>query len=62
MLIERAKRFGVEMPELEDEKRKARAKRFGTEHEGLAKEKMAERAKRFGVSKIDDKDKLQQRA
>ena len=62
ILLERAKRFGLDAPELEQEKLKARAKRFSADHPAVLEEKMAERAKRFGMVAMDDKARMQQRA
>lgn len=48
-LLDRAKRFGIAAPELEEDKKLERAKRFGVAAPELDKVKKEERAKRFGL-------------
>jgi len=63
-MVDRAKRFGLKIPEVEDEKKLDRAKRFGLPVPELDAEKKAERAKRFGTSAgvLSDKDRKAERA
>lgn len=47
--LERASRFGVEIPELEIAKKKLRAERFGIETKESLDAKRIERMRRFGL-------------
>jgi len=59
-MVERAKRFNIAVPELDDQKKTDRAKRFGIVTPAVEQEKKSERAKRFGIT--SESDKLSSRA
>lgn len=55
--LERASRFGIELPELEKIKKQQRAERFGIETKESKEAKKIERMKRFGLdAKTKDGD------
>lgn len=62
--LERAARFGIEMPELQKQKLQSRAERFGIETKESIDQKKLDRMRRFGLdikNKTDASEQKQQR-